>query len=43
MFRLGRKNFDDQIWSGKPKTVDFKAVLQAREANPASITWRVLG
>ena len=40
-FSLGCKKPNDQARSGKPKTIDSKAVLQAVEANPASNTWKV--
>ena len=33
-FRSGCKNFDDQARSGRPKRVDFEAMLPAIEANP---------
>ena len=34
------KKHDDQVRSGKLKTVDFEAVIQAIEVNPASSIWR---
>ena len=37
------KNIDDQARSSRPKIVDFEAVLQAIEANPASSVCRVSG
>ena len=36
----GYKTLDDQAKSGRPKTVESKAMLQAIEANPMSCTWR---
>ena len=42
-FYSGGKNLDDQTRSGRPKIVDSKAVLKAREANLVSSTWRVSG
>ena len=35
-FCKGCNNFDDQVRSSKPKSVDFEAVLKAMEANSAS-------
>ena len=35
-FCLGCKNLDDQARSDKPKTMDSKAMFQAREANLVS-------
>ena len=37
------KNVNNQTWSGRPKTIDSKAVLQTRVTNPASSTQRVSG
>ena len=37
------KNLSNQARSGKPKSVDSNAVLQAIEANLASSSWRVSG
>ena len=37
------KNFNNRTRSGKPKTMDFKAVLQAIEANPMRMSWRISG
>ena len=37
-FHLDYKNLSDQPWSGKPKTMDYNAVLQAIAANLASST-----
>ena len=39
-FRRGCKNFDDQGISNRPKSVDSKALLSAKEANLASCTQR---
>ena len=36
-FRSGYKNLDGYVRSGRPKTVDSEAVLQAIEANPGSM------
>ena len=30
-FHLGCKNHDDQVLSGRPKTMDSEAMLQARD------------
>ena len=39
-FHLGCKNLDDQAKSGRPETINSKAVFQATEANPvSSIQW----
>ena len=38
---LGYKYLDDQAMSGRSKSMDSKAVLQAKEAHPVSHTWRV--
>ena len=35
-FRSDCKNLNDQARSGEPKRMDFQAVLQAIESNPAS-------
>ena len=40
-FCFGFKNFDNQARSGKSKCEDSNTVLQAREVNPMSNTWRV--
>ena len=40
-FLHGYKYFDDQIRSGRPKTVDSDAVLQAIKVNPRSSPGRV--
>ena len=40
---LGLKNLDDQARSGRPKSVDSKAVLQAIEENMVSNIQRVSG
>ena len=40
-FYLGCKDLDDQAMSGRPKTMEFKAMLKAVEANPTSNTPRV--
>ena len=37
------KNFSHQVKSIRPKIMDSEAILQAREANPTSSTWRVSG
>ena len=42
-FCLGCKNLDDQAKSGKPKTVNFKAMLKAIKAKLASNTQKVSG
>ena len=36
---MGYKNLCDQARSGKTKTMDSEAVIQAIEANPACNTW----
>ena len=42
-FCLSYKNLDDQAKSGMPKTVFFKAMLQAVDVNLASSIQRVSG
>ena len=42
-FRSSSKNRKDQTCWGRPKTMDSKAMLQARETNPVSSTLRVSG
>ena len=42
-FHFGYKNFGNQARSGRPKAMDSEAVLQARETNLTSTTWRVSG
>ena len=38
-FCSGCQNLDDQAKSGRPDTMDCKAVFQAIEANSVSSTW----
>ena len=40
---LGCKDFYNQVRLGRPKTMDSDAVLQAIEANLASISWKLSG
>ena len=42
-FCSGCKNLDNHTSSARPKTVDFKAVLQAIKANPVISTRRLSG
>ena len=42
-FYSGCKNLDDQPWSGRSKTMDFEAVLEAINANLLSCIQRVSG
>ena len=42
-FHSGSKNWNDQVKSGWPKTVDPEAVPQTRLENLVSSTWRVSG
>ena len=42
-FHSGCKNFDDQVRSGRTKTVISEAIFQAIEVNLISSTWRVSG
>ena len=39
----GYKNLNNQLRSGRPKTIDSKAMLQIIDANPTNKTWRVSG
>ena len=43
IFRLSRKNLDNQVSSGRPKTVDSGGVLQTIEENLVSSTLEVSG
>ena len=43
LFCSGSKNLDNQARSCRPKSMDFKAVLQVLVANPASSSQRVSG
>ena len=42
-FYFGCNNLDDPARSSRPKIGNSKAVLQAKERNPASNPWRVSG
>ena len=42
-FRMDWKNLDNKARLGRPKTIDWEAMLQIIEANLASSAWRVSG
>ena len=42
-FYSGYKNIDHQTRSGRSKTKDSETMLQDREVNPGSSTWRISG